>query len=127
MPPKMQAAVFGGIAVVGMLGAKLVAQEQLTIWMFAASMLLLFAIMNNGLSIFAPDYKKYLTHSIYIFMFMLIGLIAFATILSGLSVFEAGGYRSIFIIILIANFIFISMIMMIKGLLVVLSEKDKKL
>lgn len=127
MPPKTQGLILGGVAVVGMLGAKIVAQEQLTIWQIAASMLLLFSIMNNGLSVFSPDYKRYVSHSMYIFMGLLIGLIALATVLSGLSIFETNGYRNIFIIILISNFIFISMVMMIKGLLMILAEKDKKL
>ena len=127
MPPKIQAGIMGGCSAVGMLGAKFVAQEQLTIWLIGASCLLLFAILNNGLSIFSGDYRNYLIHSVYSFIFLLIGSIAFATVLSGLSVFEAGGYRTIFLIILAANFIFISMIMMIKSCLRMFAEKDQRL
>lgn len=127
MPPKMQAMLLGGSAALGMLIAKFVAQDQLTIWMIGATCLLLFALLNNGLSFYASNYKSYLMHSIYSFMFIMVGVIAWATVLSGLSVFEAGSYRNIFLIILVANFIFISMIITIKGLLTVLAEKDKKL
>lgn len=127
MPPITQAAIFGGSAFVGMLGATLIARESLTIWMVGTSCLLLYSIMNNGISMFAEDYKKYLVHSIYGFMFIMIGVIAFATLFSSLSVFDAGGYRMILTIILIANFIFIAMIITIKALLNLLAEKDKKL
>lgn len=127
MPPKMQAAIFGLAAVVTMLGAAVMAKESLTIWMMGTSCLLLYSILNNGLSIFAIDYKTYWVHSVYGFMFMLIGVIALATVLSGLSVFEAGGYRAILMMVLMANFIFIAMIITIKGLLKVMAEKDKRL
>ncbi|BDS11987.1 hypothetical protein [Aureispira anguillae] len=127
MPPKVQAAIFGAMIVVGMLGAAMVAKEPLTIWMMGTSCLLLYSILNNGLSFFANDYKTYLIHSIYGFMFMLIAVIGIGTLCSGLSVFEAGGYRNILIIILIANFIFIAMIITIKGLISVIAEKDKRL
>lgn len=127
MPPKIQAAIFGGSAVLGMLGASFIAKEALTIWMIGTSCLLLYSILNNGMSFFAPDYKNYLVHSIYGFIFLLIGTIGIATALSGLSVFNAGGYRTILIIILIANFMFIAMIVTIKGIVDLLAEKDKRL
>jgi hypothetical protein len=127
MPPMMQAAVFGGSALVGMLGATFMATDSLTIWMIGTSCLLLYSIINNGMSLFVEDYKKYLVHSIYGFIFIMIIVIALATLLSGLSVYEAGGYRLILTITLIANFIFIAMIITIKGLLTVIAEKDKKL
>lgn len=127
MPPKIQAAIFGVSAVLGMLGAMFVARESLTIWMIGTSCLLLYSILNNGLSFFAADYKSYLVHSIYGFMFIMIGVIGIATLFSGMTVFEAGGYRAILMIILIANFIFIAMIITIKGVLSLIAEKDKKL
>ena len=127
MPPMMQAVVFGGSALVGMLGATFMAKDSLTIWMIGTSCLLLYSIINNGMSLFVEDYKKYLVHSIYGFMFIMIIVIALATLLSGLSVYEAGGYRMILTIILIANFIFIAMIITIKGFLTIIAEKDKKL
>lgn len=127
MPPLMQAAIFGGSALVGMLGATFMAKDSLTIWMTGTSCLLLYSIINNGMSMFTEDYKKYLVHSIYGFMFMMILVIALATLLSGLSVYEAGGYRLILTISVIANFIFIAMIITIKGFLTIIAEKDKKL
>lgn len=127
LTPLKQVAVFGGCAFVGMLGAAFVAKESLTIWMIGTSCLLLYSMINNGMSMFVENYKKYLVQSIYGFMFLMIGVIALATLLSKLSVFEAGGYRMILTIILIANFIFIAMIITVKGLLTVLEEKDKKL
>lgn len=127
MPPMIQAAIFGGSALVGMLGASFMAKEVLTIWMIGTSCLLLYSIVNNGMSLFAAEYKKYLVHSIYGFMFIMIAVIATATFLSGLSVYDAGGYRMILTITLIANFIFIAMIITVKSLLNLLAEKDKKL
>lgn len=127
MPPMIQAAVFGGSALVGMLGATFVAKDILTIWMIGTSCLLLYSIINNGMSLFVEDYKKYLVHSVYGFMLIMIGVIAFATLFSGLSVYEAGGYRMILTITLIANFTFIAMVITLKGLLTAIAEKDKKL
>jgi hypothetical protein len=127
MPPMIQAAIFGGSALVGMLGASFMAKELLTIWMIGTSCLLLYSIVNNGMSLFVDEYKKYLVHSIYGFMFIMITVIAVATFLSGLSVYDAGGYRMILTITLIANFIFIAMIITVKSLLNLLAEKDKKL
>lgn len=125
--PKIQVLTLAIFAVVGMLGARLMAKNLLTIWQVAATCLLLFAIINNCLSFFAQKYKTYLLQSIYSFLFLLIGLIVFATLLSGISVFDAGTYRTIFLIVLIANFIFISMVMTVKGFLIAFAEKDKKL
>ena len=97
--PIIQAAIFGGSALVGMLGATFIAREGLTIWMTGTSCLLLYSMINNGMSMFAEDYKKYLVHSIYGFMFIMITVIGAATLLSGLSVYEAGGYRMILTIL----------------------------
>jgi hypothetical protein len=127
IPPMIQAAVFGGTAILGMLGAAFIAKEVLTIWMIGTSCLLLYSMLNNGMSMFAENYKKYLVHSIYGFMFIMIAVIGLATVLSGLTVYDAGGYRMILTIILIANFLFIAMIITIKGLLRLLAEKDEKL
>lgn len=127
MPPMVQAAIFGGSALLGMLGASFMAKEALTIWMIGTSCLLLYSIVNNGMSLFVEDYKKYLVHSIYGFMFIMIAVIALGTVLSGLSVYDAGGYKMILTITLIANFIFIAMIITVKSLLNLLAEKDKKL
>ncbi|CAA6829060.1 MAG: Unknown protein [uncultured Aureispira sp.] len=123
----MQAAVFGGSGVLGMLGAALMAKEALTIWMVGTSCILLYSLINNAMSLFVEDYKKYLIHSVYGFMFTMIAIIAIATILSGLSVSEAGGYRMILMIVLVANFIFIAMIMTVKNLLTFIAKKDEKL
>ena len=127
MPPMMQAAIFGGSAFVGMLGAALMAKDVLTIWMIGTYCLLLYSMINNGMSLFVKEHKKYLIHSIYGFMFIMIGVIALATLLSGLGISEAGGYRMILTITLVANFIFIAMVITIKGLLTIIAEKDKKL
>jgi len=124
--PKIQIAFFGGMALIGLLGAKLIAQNPLTIWMIAASCLLLFSILNNLQSVFIEKYKNYLIQSIYLFMFMFIGTILLATGLSGMSIFDAGSYRTIFTIILIANFMFIAMVMLVRGIVVFLEEKDEK-
>jgi len=127
IPPLLQAAILGGSALVGMLGAALIAKEALTIWMIGTSCLLLYAMINNGMSMFAEDYKKYLIHSIYSFMLIMITVIATATLLSGLSVSEAGGYRMILMIILMANFTFIAMIVTVKSVLAYIAETDEKL
>lgn len=124
--PKKQVLIFGAIALVGMLGATLVAQDPLTIWLIGVSCLLLFSIMNNGISFFAKSYKIYLVHSVYSFMFLLIGVVGVSTLLSGVSVFEAKGYRVIVMVVLVANFFFIAMIITVKGLLSLLEDKDKK-
>jgi hypothetical protein len=127
MPPIRQFALFSTISIAGIFGASFIASDLLTIWLIAASMLLLFAVINNGLSIFSVNYKSYLIQSVYSFIFLLIGLVLISTFLSGMTIFEAAPYRNIFLVILITNFIFISMIMAIKGLLIFLSEKDSKL
>ena len=127
MPPKIQVFIFGGIALLGMLGASIVARDNLTIWLIGVSCLLLFSIMNNGMSFFAVNYKMYLIHSVYAFMFLLIGVVGLFTLLSGVSVFEAGSYRVIVIMVLIANFLFMAMITTVKGILSLLEEKDGRL
>lgn len=127
MSPKQQVLIFGAVALVGMLGASVVARDNLTIWLIGVSCLLLFSIMNNGMSFFAESYKNYLVHSVYGFMFLLIGVVAVSTVLSGVTIFDAKGYRVIVMVVLIANFLFIAMITTVKGLLSLLEEKDKKL
>ncbi len=125
--PVLQFAVFAGSGAISIIVASIIAQEKLTTWMFAASFLLLFSILNNVMSMFVDDFKKYIIHSVYSFTFLLIALILLASTLSGLSINEASPYRNIFLVIFISNFIFISMIMMVKGLLIFLSQKDEKL
>mgnify|MGYP001058550938 CR=1 FL=1 len=125
--PPFQAGLFGLSSLVLMIGAKFIAKEPITIWLISASFLLLYSVMTNTVSIFIEDYKKYLVKSIYTFlgMFLLLGL--FSVLLSGLSIHEAKPYRSIYLVLFLTYFIFISMVMMIKGLLSFLDEKDKKL
>lgn len=127
MPPKQQVFIFGAAALVGMLGASIVARDNLTIWLIGVSCLLLFSIMNNGMSFFAENYKNYLVHSVYGFLFLLIGVVAVSTFLSGISIFDTKGYRAIVMVVLIANFLFIAMITTVKGLLSLLEDKDKTL
>jgi hypothetical protein len=127
MPPKKQVLIFAAAALVGMLGASFIARNPLTVWLIGVSCLLLFSIMNNGMSFFAESYKNYLIHSIYGFMFLLIGVVGLSTLLSGRSVFDAGGYRIIIMVVLVANFLFIAMITTVKGLLSLLETKDEKL
>lgn len=69
MPPLKQFALFSAISVAAIFGASFIARDLLTIWLFAASMLLLFAVINNGLSIFAVNYKSYVIQSVYSFVF----------------------------------------------------------
>jgi hypothetical protein len=125
--PVLQFAVFAGLGGISIIITSFIAQEKLTIWMFAAAFLLLFSIFNNVQSMFVVDFKKYVIHSVYAFTFLLIGLILLASTFSGLSIYEASPYRNIFLVLFISNFIFISMIMMVKGLLIFLGEKDEKL
>ncbi|MGH1335333.1 MAG: hypothetical protein ACRBFS_04330 [Aureispira sp.] len=127
IPPKKQVLIFAGAALVGMLGARLVAKNELTIWLMGVSCLLLFSMMNNGMSFFAENYKTYLIHSIYAFVFLLIGVVGLSTLLSGMSIFDTGGYRAIVLVILVANFLFIAMIITVKGILSMLEEKDETL
>ncbi len=127
IPPKKQVLIFGAAALGGMLGASLIARNPLTIWLMGVSCLLLFSIMNNGMSFFAANYKTYLIQSIYSFMFLLIGVVGLATLLSSTSIFDAKGYRVIVMMVLIANFLFIAMITTVKGLLSLLEDGDKKL
>ncbi|MCH2021244.1 MAG: hypothetical protein MK207_02090 [Saprospiraceae bacterium] len=127
MAPIKQFALFFVISIAGIFGASFIASDLITIWSIAASMLLLFSVINNGLSIYTINYKSYLIHSVYSFVALLISLVLLSTLLSGMTIFEATPYRNIFLVILITNFIFISMIMLIKGLLIFLSEKDSKL
>lgn len=127
MPPKKQLLIFGAAALGGMLGATLVAKNPLTIWLMGVSCLLLFSMLNNGMSFFAENYKTYVIHSVYGFMFLLIGVVGLATLLSGISVFDAKGYRIIVMVVLVANFLFMAMITTVKGLLSLLEDKDGQL
>ena len=125
--PLLQFAFFTGLGGVSIIIASFVAQQKLTIWLFAAAFLLLFSIFNNVLSMFVEDFKKYLIHSVYAFILLLVLFILLASTFSGLSIYDASPYRNIFLVIFISNFIFISMIMMVKGLLIFLDQKDEKL
>lgn len=125
--PPLQAAVFGITALILMIGAKFIAKDPLTIWLISASFLLLYAVMTNAASIFIEEYKPYLIKSIYGFLIVFLGLGFFSVLLSGLSIQEAKPFRSIYLVLFMSYFIFISMVMMIKGLLKILSQKDQKL
>ena len=123
--PPLQAGIFGLSSLVLMIGAKFFAKDPITIWLISASFLLLYSVMTNTASIFIEDYKKYLIKSVYTFLLLFLMLGLFSVFLSGLSVHEAKPYRSIYLVLFMTYFIFISMVMMIKGLLGFLDDKDR--
>ena len=124
MPPLRLALYFGGSATAAMLLAYLATDETSTIWLIGTSSLLLFSIANNGMSFFAESYKHYLRNSLYSFFGLLAVILGIGYLCTGESIREAGCYKIIMSVVLIANFIFIGMILFVKGLLNMLGAKD---
>ncbi len=125
--PFWQGLLFGGAALVLMLGALMVAQNPLKIWMMSSTILLIFAVLTHLQSIKAVAYGKYLQESLMAFMFTFIALGVLSTFLSGISIFDAGHYRTIYIIILASYFFFMGMVMLVKSFLNFLEDKDANL
>lgn len=124
MPPHRLALYFGGSAVCAMALASVASDRTSTVWLIGSSCLLLFAIANNGMSFFAESYKHYLRNSLYSFFGLLAIILGVGYLCTGESIREAGSYKIILAVVLIANFIFIGMILFVKGLLTMLGAKD---
>lgn len=122
-PPHKLAVAFGTVAVVAMLLASFTAKDPMTVWLIGSSCLLLFSIANNGMSFFAESYKYYLRNSLYSFFALFAVVLGVAYLCSGISVYDAKSYKIIVGVILMANFVFIAMILFVKGIFSALTRE----
>lgn len=127
MPPYRLALYFGGAAAVGMLFTYLSSEDPSSVWLIGISCLLLFSIVNNGMSFFAESYKYYLRNSLYSFIALLGGILGMGYLCTGASIQATDSYKVIMTVVLMANFVFIGMILFVKGLLNMLGAKDGRL
>jgi hypothetical protein len=97
-------------------------------WLASGACTLLFLVFNNAIGIFAENQFKYIQLSLYSFI-VLITLLAFsAYLLSGESIFDNGGVnKTIFIILVMANFSLLGLCYMIRNIADFLQNRDEKM
>lgn len=127
IPPHRLALYFGVAAITGMVLAAVASDDPSPVWQMGISCLLLFSMANNALSFFAESYKYHLRNSLYSFFGLFAAILLVGYFCTGVSIQEAGSYKIIVAVVLIANFIFIGMILFVKGIFSMLGERDKRL
>ncbi len=97
-------------------------------WLASGACTLLFIVFNNAIGIFAENQMKYIQLSLYSFIVLIMTLAFAAYLLSGQSIFEDGGVnRTIFIILVIANFSLLGLCFMIRNIADFLQKRDEKM
>ena len=124
--PKNQFIAVSGLSLSCMLIAKMLFEDPNMVWLVSATYLLFISVSNNCISLFSDNFKKYFSSSSYAFIFFLIGSIVISMLLSGLSIHQASSFRTIYFVILLAHFIFVGIVVTIKGILGLLESKDQK-
>lgn len=83
-------------------------------WMAAGAAIMLYAIFNSIISLFAKDPIKNWGQSFASFIGLIVGSGGLAWAFSGLSILEAGSFSWIFIVLVIGYLIFMSMVNVMK-------------
>lgn len=124
--PRWQGIVVFGFVVLMMLGGKFIAKSPLFPWLTSGACLLLFIVFNNGASIFADHFYKYVQESMMVFIGLLLASGLLAWLISGYTIHEAEPYRTIYIILIMAYFTLCALCLLIRSVVDFLLSKDKK-
>jgi hypothetical protein len=125
--PFLQAGAIAAIAIVMMLGG-LIFNDPEVPWLVSGALTLLFLVFNNALGIFAEKHFKYIQMSLYSFMTLIVSLSFFAYLVSGQTIFDDGGInRTIFVVMIMANFGLLGLTVMIRNIADFLQRRDEKL
>jgi hypothetical protein len=125
--PFLQAGGIAAIALIMMLGGLIINDQELP-WLVSGAMTLLFLVFNNALGIFAEKHFKYIQLSLYSFMILIVGLSFFAYLISGQTIFDNNGVnRTIFVVMIMANFGLLGLTVMIRNIADFLQKRDEKL
>ena len=125
--PFLQAAVIGLIATLMML-AGLIFNDPEVPWLVSGALTLLFLVFNNALGIFAEEHFRYIQLSLYAFMILIVSLSFLAYLISGQTIFDDGGInRTIFVVMIMANFGLLGLTVMIRNIADFLQKKDENL
>lgn len=97
-------------------------------WTVSGAFLLFFIVFNNALGIFAADQFKYIQYSVYSFMGLLVVLGLLSYLISGISIFgEKGVNRTIYLVLILANFSLLGLAFMVRSIADFLQKRDEKL
>jgi hypothetical protein len=125
--PFLQAAVIGLIATLMMLAGSIFNDPEVP-WLVSGALTLLFLVFNNALGIFAERHFRYIQLSLYAFMILIVGLSFLAYLISGQTIFDDGGInRTIFVVMIMANFGLLGLTVMIRNIADFLQKKDENL
>lgn len=118
--PVTQAGIILALAFVMMVGGKLVQWSGLMVvgerfpWLFAASMMLFFAIFNSVFLLSSKNLNRYWSRSMLSFVGLALGVGLLAWAFSGLSIGEAGSFKWIFFVVTFAYLVFMSITRFLK-------------
>lgn len=125
--PPAQALAVSAFALLMMIGGNLSGDTNFP-WLSSGACTLLFLVFNNAVGIFAENQMKYIQLSLYSFIVLISALGFAAYLLSGHSIFDNGGVnRTIFIILVMANFSLMGLCFMIRNIADFLQKKDEKM
>jgi len=125
--PRKQALVLAGAALLFMLVGKIAASSELFPWLSSGAFMLFYVVSSNGASIFVDNYNKYVKESIQTFAAFVLSMVGTAWLVSGISIYDAGHYRTIYVIMILAYFSLLGLCFMIRKVVDELVEKDKKI
>jgi hypothetical protein len=125
--PFIQAGGIAAISLIMMLSGLIFNDPEMP-WLVSGAMTLFFLVFNNALGIFAEKHFKYIQLSLYSFMILIVALSFFAYLISGQTIFDNNGInRTIFVVMIMANFGLLGLTVMIRNIADFLQKRDEKL
>lgn len=124
--PRRQGIAALALGLTMMLGGLAFARSPLFPWLVAGACLLLYTVATNLLSIFSDHFGKYFQESLVTFVVLMLALSLPAYLISGLGIRQAGTYRTIFIVLIMAFFVLAALSRLVRNGVDFLLRKDKK-
>lgn len=102
-------------------------RDPLTAWWIAGSFVLFFAFFNAIIGLATKAKGKYQIFSIPAFLGVVLFSAIIAELFSGVSIHDAGSYRWIFIVIAIVYLVFLAITNLMRTIIEIAIDQDKKL
>jgi hypothetical protein len=126
-PPRTQAIILGGAALIFMLVGRFVLQKPDFAWTSSGAFLLFFIVFNNGAAIFTANYGKYVQQAVPTFLALLVAMGLLATLISGISIYDKPAFRTIYIIMIMAYFSLMALAFFVRKAADFLHHRDQEM
>ncbi len=123
--PFRQALLLGASSVVFMLVGRYATGTPSFAWTSSCAFMLFFIVFNNAAGIFADNFGKYVQQSLPVFAGLLLTLGLFATLISGLDIRSLPAFRTIYIVVIFANFSLLALCFLVRRVADFLRDRDE--